>query len=61
MKQEEEKRHRAEMRYEKTRKQLKREKDQYSRETEEKQQLEFRVRNLETELITLKQLKKQVY
>ncbi|XP_072209796.1 uncharacterized protein [Excalfactoria chinensis] len=60
LKQEEEKRRRAEMQYEKTREQLKRKEDQYARETEEKQQLELRARNLETELITLRQLKKQV-
>ncbi|XP_072182870.1 LOW QUALITY PROTEIN: uncharacterized protein [Excalfactoria chinensis] len=60
LKREEEKRRRAETQYEKTREQLKRKEDQYARETEEKQQLELRARNLETELITLRQLKKQV-
>ncbi|XP_072182920.1 uncharacterized protein [Excalfactoria chinensis] len=60
LKQEEEKRRRAEKQYEETREELKRKEDQYARETEEKQQLELRARNLETELITLRQLKKQV-
>ncbi|XP_072182940.1 uncharacterized protein [Excalfactoria chinensis] len=59
LKQEEEKRRRAETQYEETREQLKRKEDQYARETEEKQQLELHARNSETELITLRQLKKQ--
>lgn len=60
LKQEEEKRLRAEMQYEKMREQLRRKEDQYCRETEERQQLELHARNLETELITLRKLMKQV-
>ncbi|XP_021240509.1 ankyrin repeat domain-containing protein 26 isoform X2 [Numida meleagris] len=60
LKQEEEKRLRAEMQYEKMREQLRRKEDQYCREIEEKQQLELHARNLETELITLRKLLKQI-
>ncbi|XP_046763113.1 ankyrin repeat domain-containing protein 26 isoform X3 [Gallus gallus] len=60
LKQEEEKRLRAEMQYEKMREQLRRKEDQYCRETEERQQLELHARNLETELITLRKLMKQI-
>ncbi|NXK55787.1 ANR26 protein, partial [Chauna torquata] len=60
LKQEEEKRLRAEMVYEKTREQLRRKEDQYCKEMEEKQQLELHSRNLETELITLRKLLKQI-
>lgn len=61
MKQEEEKRLRAETLHEKTREKLRRKEDEYCKELEEKQQLELRSRNLETELITLRKLLKQVY
>lgn len=61
MKQEEQKRLRAEMQYEKIGEQLRKKEDQYCREAEEKQQLELRARNLEMELITLRKLMKQVY
>ncbi|NXI64608.1 ANR26 protein, partial [Anseranas semipalmata] len=60
LKQEEEKRLRFEMLYEKTREQLKRKEDQYSKEMEEKQQLELHSGSLETELIMLRKLLKQV-
>ncbi|NXF13031.1 ANR26 protein, partial [Smithornis capensis] len=60
LKQEEEKRLRAEMLYEKTREKLRRKEDQYHKEVEEKQQLELQSRNLEMELITLRKLLKQV-
>ncbi|NXC41461.1 ANR26 protein, partial [Penelope pileata] len=60
LKQEEEKRLRVEMLYEKTREQLKRKEDQYCKEIEEKQQLELHAGNIETELITLRKLLKQV-
>ncbi|XP_028941225.1 coiled-coil domain-containing protein 144A, partial [Antrostomus carolinensis] len=59
LKQEEEKRLRAETLYEKTREKLRTKEDQYCKELEEKQQLELRSRNLETELITLRKLLKQ--
>ncbi|NXD88042.1 ANR26 protein, partial [Halcyon senegalensis] len=60
LKQEEEKRLRAETLYEKTREKLTRKEDQHCKEMEEKQQLELHSRNLEMELITLKKLLKQV-
>ncbi|XP_076186401.1 ankyrin repeat domain-containing protein 26 isoform X1 [Aptenodytes patagonicus] len=60
LKQEEEKRLRVETLYEKTREKLRRKEDQYCKEMEEKQQLELRSRNLEMELITLRNLLKQV-
>ncbi|XP_067171310.1 ankyrin repeat domain-containing protein 26 isoform X3 [Apteryx mantelli] len=60
LKQEEEKRLRVEMLYEKTREQLRKEEDHYCKEVEEKQQLELHSRNLEMELITLRTLLKQV-
>ncbi|KAF1466714.1 Ankyrin repeat domain-containing protein 26, partial [Megadyptes antipodes antipodes] len=60
LKQEEEKRLRVEMLYEKTREKLRRKEDQYCKEMEEKQQLELHSRNLEMELITLRNLLKQV-
>uniref|UniRef100_A0A8B9IG85 Ankyrin repeat domain-containing protein 26 n=1 Tax=Anser cygnoides TaxID=8845 RepID=A0A8B9IG85_ANSCY len=60
LKQEEEKRLRVEMLYEKTREQLRRKEDQYCKEMEEKQQLELHLGNLQTELITLRKLLKQV-
>ncbi|NXT45133.1 ANR26 protein, partial [Pelecanoides urinatrix] len=60
LKQEEEKRLRVEMLYEKTREKLRRKDDQYCKEMEEKQQLELHSRNLEMELITLRKLLKQV-
>ncbi|XP_062439358.1 ankyrin repeat domain-containing protein 26 [Rhea pennata] len=60
LKQEEEKRLRVEMLYEKTREQLKKKEDHYCKEMEEKQQLELHSRNLEMELITLRMLLKQV-
>ncbi|NXK06278.1 ANR26 protein, partial [Herpetotheres cachinnans] len=60
LKQEEEKRLRVEMLYEKTREKLRRKEDQYCKEMEEKQQLELHSRNLEMELITLRKLLKQV-
>ncbi|KAM6092037.1 ankyrin repeat domain-containing protein 26 [Theristicus caerulescens] len=60
LKQEEEKRLRAETLYEKTREKLRRKEDQYCKEMEEKQQLELHSRNLEMELITLRKLLKQV-
>ncbi|XP_074726306.1 ankyrin repeat domain-containing protein 26 isoform X7 [Strix uralensis] len=60
LKQEEEKRLRVEMLYEKTREKLRRKEDQYCKEMEEKQQLELHSRNSEMELITLKKLLKQV-
>ncbi|XP_035177676.1 ankyrin repeat domain-containing protein 26-like isoform X7 [Oxyura jamaicensis] len=60
LKQEEEKRLRVETLYEKTREQLRRKEDQYCKEMEEKQQLELHSGNLQTELITLRKLLKQV-
>ncbi|KAF1517147.1 Ankyrin repeat domain-containing protein 26, partial [Eudyptes sclateri] len=60
LKQEEEKRLRVETLYEKTREKLRRKEDQYCKEMEEKQQLELHSRNLEMELITLRNLLKQV-
>uniref|UniRef100_A0A8C0FKL1 Ankyrin repeat domain-containing protein 26 n=1 Tax=Bubo bubo TaxID=30461 RepID=A0A8C0FKL1_BUBBB len=60
LKQEEEKRLRVEMLYEKTREKLRRKEDQYCKEMEEKQQLELHSRNSEMELITLRKLLKQV-
>ncbi|XP_035750806.1 ankyrin repeat domain-containing protein 26 [Egretta garzetta] len=60
LKQEEEKRLRVEMLYEKTREKLRGKEDQYCKEMEEKQQLELHSRNLEMELITLRKLLKQV-
>ncbi|XP_025953121.2 ankyrin repeat domain-containing protein 26 isoform X4 [Dromaius novaehollandiae] len=60
LKQEEEKRLRVEMLYEKTREQLRKKEDHYCKEMEEKQQLELHSRNLEMELITLRTLLKQV-
>ncbi|KAF1515454.1 Ankyrin repeat domain-containing protein 26, partial [Eudyptula albosignata] len=60
LKQEEEKRVRVETLYEKTREKLRRKEDQYCKEMEEKQQLELHSRNLEMELITLRNLLKQV-
>ncbi|XP_048812954.1 ankyrin repeat domain-containing protein 26 isoform X14 [Lagopus muta] len=60
LKQEEQKRLRAEMQYEKIGEQLRKKEDQYCREAEEKQQLELRARNLEMELITLRKLMKQI-
>ncbi|KFQ58337.1 Ankyrin repeat domain-containing protein 26, partial [Pelecanus crispus] len=60
LKQEEEKRLRAETLYEKTREKLRSKEDQYCKEMEEKQQLELHSRNLEMELITLRKLLKQV-
>uniref|UniRef100_A0A663F3W0 Ankyrin repeat domain-containing protein 26 n=2 Tax=Aquila chrysaetos chrysaetos TaxID=223781 RepID=A0A663F3W0_AQUCH len=60
LKQEEEKRLRVETLYEKTREKLRRKEDQYCKEMEEKQQLELHSRNLETELLTLRKLLKQV-
>ncbi|KAJ7426966.1 ankyrin repeat domain-containing protein 26 [Willisornis vidua] len=60
LKQEEEKRLRVETLYEKTREKLRRKEEQYSKEVEEKQQLELQSRNLEIELITLRKLLKQV-
>ncbi|NWU62276.1 ANR26 protein, partial [Pterocles burchelli] len=60
LKQEEEKRLRVEKLYEKTREKLRRKDDQYSKELEEKQQLELHSRNLEMELITLRKLLKKV-
>ncbi|NXU94559.1 ANR26 protein, partial [Xiphorhynchus elegans] len=60
LKQEEEKRLRVETLYEKTREKLRRKEEQYCKEVEEKQQLELQSRNLEMELITLRQLLKQV-
>ncbi|XP_031471193.1 ankyrin repeat domain-containing protein 26-like isoform X2 [Phasianus colchicus] len=60
LKQEEEKRLKAEMQYEKIREQLRRKEDQYCREADEKQQLELCARNLEMELITLRKLMKQI-
>ncbi|KAM6286106.1 ankyrin repeat domain-containing protein 26 isoform 10-T10 [Spheniscus humboldti] len=60
LKQEEEKRLRVETLYEKTREKLRRKEDQYCKEMEEKQQLELHSRNLEMELLTLRNLLKQV-
>ncbi|XP_010226592.1 PREDICTED: ankyrin repeat domain-containing protein 26, partial [Tinamus guttatus] len=60
LKQEEEKRLRVEMQYQKTREQLRRKEDYYRKEMEEKQQIELHSRNLEMELITLRTLLKQV-
>ncbi|KAM8811895.1 uncharacterized protein ACNFOS_015023 [Eudromia elegans] len=60
LKQEEEKRLRAEMQYEKTREQLRKKEDHYCKEMEEKQQILLHSRNLEVELITLRMLLKQV-
>ncbi|NXJ28837.1 ANR26 protein, partial [Dicrurus megarhynchus] len=60
LKQEEEKRLRAETLYEKTREKLRRKEEQYCKEMEEKQQLELQSRNLEMELVTLRKLFKQV-
>ncbi|EOA97030.1 Ankyrin repeat domain-containing protein 26, partial [Anas platyrhynchos] len=60
LKQEEEKRLRVEMLYEKTREQLRRKEDQYCKEMEKKQQLELHSGNLQTEIITLRKLLKQV-
>nr|XP_009687686.1 PREDICTED: ankyrin repeat domain-containing protein 26-like isoform X2 [Struthio camelus australis] len=60
LKQEEEKRLRVEMLYEKTREQLRKKEDHYCKEMEEKQQLELHSRNLEMELMTLRTLLKQV-
>ncbi|NXX19940.1 ANR26 protein, partial [Podargus strigoides] len=60
LKEEEEKRLRAETLYEKTREDLRRKEDQYCKEREEKQQLELHSRNSEMELITLRKLLKQV-
>ncbi|NXM53617.1 ANR26 protein, partial [Illadopsis cleaveri] len=60
LKQEEEKRLRAETLYEKTREKLRRQEEQYCKEIEEKQQLELQSRNLEMELVTLRKLFKQV-
>ncbi|NWX97687.1 ANR26 protein, partial [Nothoprocta ornata] len=60
LKQEEEKRLRAEMQYEKTREQLRKKEDHYCKEMEEKQQIELHSRNLEMELIALRTLLKQV-
>ncbi|XP_063252814.1 ankyrin repeat domain-containing protein 26 isoform X5 [Prinia subflava] len=60
LKQEEEKRFRAETLYEKTREKLRRKEEQYCKEMEEKQQLELQSRNLEMELVTLRKLFKQV-
>ncbi|XP_074759251.1 ankyrin repeat domain-containing protein 26 [Athene noctua] len=60
LKQEEEKRHRVEMLYEKTKEKLRRKEDQYCKDMEEKQKLELHSRNSEMELITLRKLLKQV-
>ncbi|NXO24352.1 ANR26 protein, partial [Cisticola juncidis] len=60
LKQEEEKRFRAETLYEKTREKLRRKEEQYCKEVEEKQQFELQSRNLEMELVTLRKLFKQV-
>ncbi|NXR49852.1 ANR26 protein, partial [Hippolais icterina] len=60
LKQEEEKRLRAETLYEKTREKLRRKEEQYGKEMEEKQQFELQSRNLEMELVTLRKLFKQV-
>ncbi|KAM6301703.1 uncharacterized protein O3Q21_013302 [Podargus strigoides] len=60
LKEEEEKRLRAETLYEKTREDLRRKEDQYCKEREEKQQLELHSRNSEMELTTLRKLLKQV-
>ncbi|NWV82541.1 ANR26 protein, partial [Dasyornis broadbenti] len=60
LKQEEEKRLRAETLYEKIREKLRRKEEQYCKEMEEKQQLELQSRNLEMELVTLRKLFKQV-
>ncbi|XP_026723792.1 ankyrin repeat domain-containing protein 26-like [Athene cunicularia] len=60
LKQEEEKRLRVEMLYEKTKEKLRRKEDQYCKEMEEKQKLELHSRNSEMELITLRKLLKQV-
>ncbi|KAM8820121.1 uncharacterized protein ACNFOS_001310 [Eudromia elegans] len=60
LKQEEEKRLRVEMQYEKTREQLRKKEDHYCKEMEEKQQILLHSRNLEVELITLRMLLKQV-
>ncbi|XP_053920827.1 ankyrin repeat domain-containing protein 26-like [Cuculus canorus] len=59
LKQEEEKRLRVEMLYEKTRKDLRRKEDQYCKAVEKKRQLELHSKNLEMELVTLKKLLKQ--
>ncbi|XP_009945006.1 PREDICTED: ankyrin repeat domain-containing protein 26-like, partial [Leptosomus discolor] len=60
LKREEEKRLRVETLYEKTREKLRRKEDEYCKEIEEKQQLEFHARDLEMELLTLRKLLKQV-
>ncbi|NWI17766.1 ANR26 protein, partial [Crypturellus soui] len=60
LKQEEEKRLRVEMQYQKTREQLRKKEDHCCKEMEEKQQIELHSRNLEMELITLRTLLKQV-
>ncbi|XP_065596978.1 LOW QUALITY PROTEIN: ankyrin repeat domain-containing protein 26-like [Cyrtonyx montezumae] len=59
LKQEEERRLKAEMQNETMKEQLRKKEDQYYRETEKKQQLELHARNLETELISLRKLLKQ--
>ncbi|XP_056195449.1 ankyrin repeat domain-containing protein 26-like isoform X2 [Falco biarmicus] len=60
LKQEEEKRLRVEVLYEKMRENLQKQEDQYCKEMEEKQKLELHSRNLEMELRTLRMLLKQV-
>ncbi|NXJ75599.1 ANR26 protein, partial [Trogon melanurus] len=60
LKQEEEKRLRLKMLYEKTKEKLRRKDDEHCKEMEEKQQLELRSRNLEMELKTLRKRLKQV-
>ncbi|XP_075785237.1 ankyrin repeat domain-containing protein 7 isoform X3 [Pelodiscus sinensis] len=60
LKQEEEKRMSTEMLYEKNRELLRKKEDKYSKEMEEKQQLELALRSLEMELRTLRNHLKQV-
>nr|XP_020831697.1 ankyrin repeat domain-containing protein 26 [Phascolarctos cinereus] len=60
LKQEEVKRVTAEMLFEKIREQLRRKEEQYSKEVELKQQLEFTLRTLELELRTVRNTLKQV-